>query len=95
MADNEDDKDNGDMETQGDGDHRSTPCDPVESGQLGGKVIFVVDFVAFQVANDHCFVWRLQHPPLGDNTFFLHLVDQEQNIIQNMILIRKEGKNIR
>ena len=69
MADNEDDKDNGDMETQGDGDHRSTPCDPVESGQLGGKVIFVVDFVALQVANDHCFDWRFQHPPLGDNTF--------------------------
>ena len=87
-----DDKDNGDMETQEDGDHRSAPCDPAEGGQLGGKVIFVVDFVALQVANDHCFVWRLQHLPLGDNTFFLHLVDQEQNIIQNMILIRKEGK---
>ena len=79
------------METQEDGDQRSSPSDPVEGGQLGGKVIFVVDFVALQVANDHCFVWRLQHPPLGDNTF-LHLVDQEQNIIQNMILIRKEGK---
>ena len=97
MADNEDDddddKDNGDMETQGDGDHRSAPCDPAEGGQLGGKVIFVVDFVAhLQIANDHCLVWRLQHLPLGDNTFFLHLVDQEQNIIQNMILIRKEGK---
>ena len=87
-----DDKDNGDMETQEDGDQRSSPSDPVEGGQLGGKVIFVVDFVALQVANDHCFVWRLQHLPLGDNTFFLHLVDQEQNIIQNMILIRKEGK---
>ena len=53
MADNEDDKDNGDMETQGDGDQRSAPSDPVESGQLGGKVIFVVDFVALQIANDH------------------------------------------
>ena len=83
------------METQEDGDHCSAPSDPVEGRQLGGKVIFVVDFVALQIANDHYFVWRLQHPPLGDNTFFLHLVDQEQNNIQNMILIRKEGKNIR